>query len=59
MRGFKISYSGTKPKDPFARMAAAVPHQPKTSKMEAERINYVNNLCEDLAHRLVELRGYL
>ena len=28
-------------------------------KMEAERINQINNLCDDLAHRLAELRGYL
>ena len=27
--------------------------------MEAERINFINNLCDDLAHRLAELRGYL
>ncbi|HBC69609.1 MAG TPA: peptide chain release factor 2 [Sutterella sp.] len=27
--------------------------------MEAERINRINNLCDDLAHRLCELRGYL
>ncbi|MCF0252814.1 MAG: peptide chain release factor 2 [Duodenibacillus sp.] len=27
--------------------------------MEAERINQINNLCDDLAHRLAELRGYL
>ena len=32
---------------------------PGYTNMEAERINRINNLCDDLAHRLCELRGYL
>jgi len=32
---------------------------PGYTSMEAERINRTNNLCDDLAHRLCELRGYL
>ncbi len=41
------------------RRGSPLPNTEDFTKMEAERINYVNNLCEDLAHRLAELRGYL
>lgn len=42
-----------------ARFPAAGSVRPYNAdfKMEAERINQINNLCDDLAHRLAELRG--
>lgn len=55
--GFQISQTGGAGAVPRTGRAGRIPK--RDFKMEAERINYVNNLCEDLAHRLAELRGYL
>ncbi len=43
------------------RTPSGAPINKKSSSdnMDAERINYVYRTCEDLAHRLAELRGYL
>ena len=43
------------------RTASGAPINKKIFRntMDAERINYVYRTCEDLAHRLAELRGYL